>query len=95
MKRLCTVYKSQKKDEMYLYVDKNDGLELVPAALLEHFGEPQLALHFVLHEERTLARVDVIKVVQAIDEQGFYLQLPPQPEHYMLDLVAKNSKVNL
>ncbi len=32
MKRICSIYKSPRKNEMYLYVLKADGLERVPEA---------------------------------------------------------------
>jgi uncharacterized protein YcgL (UPF0745 family) len=31
---LLSIYKSSKKDEMYLYVPKTDGLKNIPEALL-------------------------------------------------------------
>ncbi len=86
MKRLCTVYRSTKVDQLYLYVDLRDDLKRVPEALLEHFGRPQLAMKMALDPAKPLARADVNKVLQAIDENGFYLQMPPQKEDYLLDL---------
>jgi uncharacterized protein YcgL (UPF0745 family) len=76
--RLCNVYKSAKTANLYLYVARDVGLVRVPEALLEKFGEPELALTIDLHPTRTLAREDPIKVIAAIEENGFYLQLPPQ-----------------
>ncbi|MET0379146.1 MAG: YcgL domain-containing protein [Spongiibacteraceae bacterium] len=86
MKRLCAIYRSSKVDEMYLYVDLRDDLKRVPEALLEHFGKPQLTTKMVLEPTRKLARADVNKVLQEIDSKGFYLQMPPQKEDYLLDL---------
>lgn len=40
MKRICSIYKSPRKNEMYLYVLKAEGLERVPEALLPYFGTP-------------------------------------------------------
>lgn len=77
--RLCNVYKSAKTNDVYLYVARDEGLLRVPGALLEKFGEPELALTIDLHPSRRLAREDPVKVIAAIDENGFYLQLPPQP----------------
>ena len=77
--RLCNVYKSAKTANLYLYVARDVGLVHVPEALLEKFGEPELALTIDLHPARTLAREDPTKVIAAIEENGFYLQLPPQP----------------
>jgi uncharacterized protein YcgL (UPF0745 family) len=86
MKRLCTIYRSPKVDGMYLYVDLKDDLRRVPEALLEHFGKPQLAMKMALDPNRKLARADIKKVLQSLDESGFYLQMPPEKEDYLLDL---------
>lgn len=80
MKRLCEVFKSPRREEMYLYVDKARGLENVPEALLQQFGEPQPVMTLVLTPERTLARVDIAEVLTKLEAEGFYLQLPPTPE---------------
>ncbi len=77
MKRVCQVFKSPKRPEMYLYVDMKRGLQDVPEALLARFGEPQSVMTLVLTPERKLARVGAAEVLAGIDEQGFYLQLPP------------------
>ncbi|OSO73817.1 hypothetical protein B6N17_007910, partial [Stutzerimonas stutzeri] len=34
MKLICSIYKSPRKDGMYLYVDKRDALKRVPEGLL-------------------------------------------------------------
>lgn len=78
---------------MYLYVEKQCELTKVPEALLKRFGRPELAMTLLLHTERKLARVDVEKVLQGIDEQGYFLQMPPQPERYMSELHEKNVKM--
>lgn len=83
---LLAVYKSSKKDEMYLYVPKADGLSRVPAALLQIFGTPQHVMDMPHKEGRELARVSSEKLRTEIAEKGFYLQLPPQKEDYLLDL---------
>jgi uncharacterized protein YcgL (UPF0745 family) len=83
MKRLCSIYRSSKHEGMYLYVDKSEDLERVPAQLLKRFGKPEFAMALLLHPERELARVDVQKVLLEIDEQGFFLQIPPRPDEVM------------
>lgn len=80
MKRLCSIYRSPRKREMYLYVDKREALSRVPAALLDVFGTPQLAFDLVLWPERRLAREDTARVLENIQKQGFHLQLPPAEE---------------
>lgn len=91
-KILCDVYKSLKKDEAYLYVKRQDGLTRVPEVLLETFGKPELAMTMMLDEQKKLARVTAQSVLQALDEQGFYLQMPPVRDTYMLDLFCKLDK---
>lgn len=82
MKRLVVVYRSPRVENMYLYVDREEGMERVPATLLEKFGEPQEALQLVLTAQRRLARADAQDVLDAIEMAGFYLQLPPAPEDW-------------
>ncbi|MGB1092100.1 MAG: YcgL domain-containing protein [Oceanobacter sp.] len=91
-KQLCDVYKSPKKDETYLYVTRKDGLSKVPDELMETFGKPELALTMILTPEKQLARTDGQRVLDELEEKGFYLQLPPPRETYMLDLFCKKDK---
>lgn len=80
MSILCTIYRSPKKEGMYLYVDKKEDLERVPETLFKIFGEPQFAMTLMLGPDRKLARADRDEVVLAIAEQGYYLQMPPKAE---------------
>ncbi|WP_036186524.1 YcgL domain-containing protein [Marinobacterium lacunae] len=84
--KICSIYKSPRKDEMYLYVDKRDALKRVPELLLEMFGAPVHVMDMPMKSDRKLARVDTAKVLEGIDEKGYYLQMPPPKEDYMLDL---------
>jgi uncharacterized protein len=77
MKLLCQVYRSPRKPEMYLYVDKARGLEDVPEALLAQFGEPEERMVLVLTPEKKLARASTADVLDQIKTKGFYLQMPP------------------
>ena len=83
MKRICSIYKSPRKREMYLYVDKREALARVPEALLSAFGVPQHAFDLLLTPERKLAREDIHKVLGNIEKQGFHLQMPPPEEEYI------------
>ncbi len=79
---LCRIYRSRRRAEMYLYVAADDGLDAVPAALLERFGAPEPVMTLVLSDERRLARADISEVMAAIAGQGYYLQMPPGPEQW-------------
>lgn len=80
MKRICSIYRSNRVEGMYLYVDKKEDLARVPDALLQRFGKPELAMTLLLHPERTLARADINGVLEAIEQAGFYLQMPPKDD---------------
>lgn len=86
MKRICSVYKSLRKNEMYLFVDKREALARVPEALLQAFGTPQKAFDLVLSPERQLAREDIHQVLDNLEKQGFHLQMPPPEEDYIQHL---------
>lgn len=90
-KQLCTVWSSPKKEEMYLYTDRLEGLKRVPDELLSMFGTPKEVMGIPLSEDRNLGRADAKKVLAEIRTKGFYLQLPPPREGYMLDIHKDSS----
>lgn len=77
MKRLVQIFRSTRKEEMYLYVDKANGLADVPESLLARFGEPAAVMSLMLDPDRKLARANAAEVLEQIEAQGFYLQMPP------------------
>ncbi|MFF7708248.1 YcgL domain-containing protein [Pseudomonas sp. NPDC007930] len=83
MKRICSIYKSPRKREMYLYTLKADGLARIPEGLLGLFGTPQHTFDLVLTPERTLAREDIAKVLENLEGQGYHLQMPPPEDEYI------------
>ncbi|BFM06553.1 YcgL domain-containing protein [Halioxenophilus aromaticivorans] len=93
-KIVCNIMQSSKKAGMYLYVEKAQGLKRVPEALLERFGKPKPPMTLLLTPERKLANADVDKVMAAIEEKGFYLQLPKDDDDYMKDIALANSKLS-
>ena len=82
MNMLASVYRSNLKDQMYLYVLKKDDFSMVPEELLKIFGKPEFSLQLNLAKRSKLARVDLAEVKQALNSQGFYLQMPQQQSHH-------------
>ncbi|MGE6105522.1 YcgL domain-containing protein [Aeromonas veronii] len=80
---LCAVYKSRKKAETYLFVEKREDFSRVPEPLLSAFGRPELVLMTKLDPAKPLGLADVGKVMAALTSQGFYLQVPPPPENLL------------
>jgi uncharacterized protein YcgL (UPF0745 family) len=76
----CFIYKSLKKDYLYLYIVKRDDFSKVPDALVNSLGKMEFVMDLMLSPERKLAREDVGKVIESLKEQGFFVQLPPQKE---------------
>lgn len=77
---LCAIYRSKKKPGSYLYIAKRDDFSSVPNGLLEHFGKPELVMMFNLLGEKTLHQADKREVLDSINQQGFYLQMPKQDD---------------
>ena len=74
------VFRSARREGLYLYLRDDCCFEDLPKAVREAFGRPEKALELQLHPERRLARVDVNEVLAALDEHGFFVQLPPQSQ---------------
>ncbi|MCG9730656.1 YcgL domain-containing protein [Shewanella sp. Isolate13] len=74
---ICAVYKSLRKAESYLFVEKRNDFERVPEALMAMFGEPQLVMMLPIDKREHLGFADIKKVRSELKEKGFYLQLPP------------------
>ena len=88
----CNIYKSSKKDEMYIYIqalktpndeqtpdaEPVDPLSNVPEGIKKVFGQPQFVMGLELNPERKLARVNVSHVIDSIETNGFFIQMPPE-----------------
>lgn len=81
---LCSIFKSVKKDGMYLYVPRKEQFAKVPAPLLEMFGRPAHVMDMLLQPGKKLANAEIDKVMNEIREKGFYLQMPPPTEQNLL-----------
>jgi uncharacterized protein len=82
----CSIYKSSKKDEMYLYIERRevnenetvDPLEAMPEALRGAFGRATFVMDLEITESRKLARVNVLHVLDSIATKGYFIQMPPE-----------------
>ncbi|PVX33087.1 hypothetical protein C8D76_10953 [Pasteurella langaaensis DSM 22999] len=87
---LCAIYKSAKKEGMYLYVEKRDQFDSLPDALRSLFGKPIFVMLFNLAGSKPLIQANNQDVMDKIKAQGFYLQMPKQEENLLEQL--KNSQ---
>ncbi|CAM3632024.1 YcgL domain-containing protein [Parendozoicomonas haliclonae] len=88
MKMVVSVYKTKRKEGLYLYINKLKGLDSIPEQLRTLMGQPQHVVDFLLTPERNLAEADSAEVLSKINETGYYLQMPPaeQKDDYMITL---------
>ncbi|MGL5701211.1 MAG: YcgL domain-containing protein, partial [Kluyvera sp.] len=50
----CVIYRSTKRDQTYLYVEKKDDFSRVPDELMYSFGTPKLAMILPLDGRKKL-----------------------------------------
>ncbi len=78
------IYKSSRKDELYLYITKKDDFSDVPQPLYDSMGkEPVFVMELVLSPDKPLAREDVNKVIKNLETQGYHVQMSPQTHNLM------------
>lgn len=78
------IYKGSKKYDSYLYVEQEDDFSRVPGALLRALGKLERIMTLELTPEKQLARADVNQVMNALKEEGFYLQMSDESEKLAL-----------
>lgn len=88
----CAIYKSNRKQDYYLYLECEDDFSRVPEVLVSLLGELEFVMSLELSPVRTLAQADVNEVMKSLELEGYYLQSPPQPEN---NNNIKNSKLYL
>jgi uncharacterized protein YcgL (UPF0745 family) len=77
---LCSVYKSSKKAQTYLFINKRDDFSDVPETLMKMFGTPIMVTVLNLATKVKLGFADIEKVKENLAEQGYYLQLTPKED---------------
>lgn len=88
----CVIYRSAKREQTYLYVEKKDDFSRVPEELMKGFGKPQLTMLLPLDGRKKLVGADLEKVKASLSAQGYYLQLPPPPENLLKQHLAAGNK---
>lgn len=73
------VYKSQRKQDSFVYLAARDDFSVLPDAVKASLAPFQFVLEVALTPERRLAQVDAAQVRLNLAERGFHLQMPPPP----------------
>ena len=74
----CTVYRSASKDFTYLYLADTLTYDELPEELRSRFGEAEAIMRLNLETTPKLANADIDSVRSVLEQQGYYLQLPPE-----------------
>ncbi|ORU91058.1 MAG: hypothetical protein A6F72_00625 [Cycloclasticus sp. symbiont of Poecilosclerida sp. N] len=77
----CAIYKTSKRDGLYLYVKEQDNFSDVPEEVMAHFPVPEHVFDLELSASRPLIREDVFIVIENLQKQGFHLQMSPKNEN--------------
>ncbi len=92
----CAIYKSDKKTDFYLYIERkseqDDDFSSLPETLIKLLGKLEFVMELDLAEREKLALADINEVVESLRQQGFYLQAPPR--HEIINQI-ENSKIQL
>lgn len=73
----CFVYKSNKKSDTYIYVERKGDFSKIPEKLMKMLGALEFVMNLELSAQRKLANADPKDVMQMLSDEGYYLQLPP------------------
>lgn len=76
----CVVYKSLKKDETYVFIATSTPLSDLPDELMKVLGQTEMVMTLNLTPEKKMARGTAAEIMQSINEQGFHLQMPENPQ---------------
>ena len=74
----CQVYRSDTKLDTYLYTLEETTLDKLPNGLTKLLGRLEPVMQLDLSECRSLANADIEQVIDSLNMQGYYLQMPRQ-----------------
>ncbi len=73
---MAHIYRSDKKDGLYIYLAKNTKTSDLDPELLRLLGKHTLVMELDLNSKQKLAKEDINLVKQQLQEKGYYVQLP-------------------
>ena len=73
----CNIFNCARKADTYLYLKAGMRPEELPEALRILLGDLQQFLTLEISENSKLAQVSAVDVLAALNDQGYFLQMPP------------------
>ena len=93
------IYKFSKKDDLYVYIARpdypndtdeiKDWFAVLPKDFRQALGRESFVMHLDLATTPKLARANKDDVLQKLQSQGYYVQMPPE------DVLLRQAKMNL
>jgi len=85
---MVSTFKSPKKDELYLFIPKEPGLETLGDEILVMFGEPEHVIDFDLTPDKKMPRSNAAAIYEALQTKGYHIQMPPLEVEKISDMPA-------
>lgn len=76
----CSVYRSSKRDETYVFIPKATPLSDLPKEVLKMLGQAEMVMTLNLTPNKKMARGKADEIIKSIDTQGFHLQMQENPQ---------------
>lgn len=89
-----SAYKSLKKNELYIFIEKEKELEDLPDEMLVIFGKLEHVIDFELTPEKKLAREDATTVIESIKTKGYFIQMPPEEIEKLSDIASPPERLD-
>ena len=70
-------YRHPKKEGMFLYLSQSMDWQKLPLELQDAFASKQEVIRFDFTPDKRLARVNAAVVYPTLQEQGYFVQMPP------------------
>jgi uncharacterized protein YcgL (UPF0745 family) len=86
------IYRSSKKEELYLFLAEEDNFECVPEEVMKAFGAPRKAMELEVKAGMKMARSKPEEVLANLKEQGFHLQMPPPTHELVEELLSREAQ---
>ncbi|MFK5948234.1 MAG: YcgL domain-containing protein [Methylococcales bacterium] len=90
MPTYCYIYRCGAKQDMYIYLAKEDDFDSIDEKLIASLGELTFTMALEINKDTKLVKEDPIKVMANLKSQKFHLQLPAETS--IETLMAKLSK---
>ena len=79
----CAIYKGDNKANTFLFIEQKDEFARLPETLLQLLGKLTFIMELELTPNRALAQANPRDVLEHLESQGYYIQMPPSQGHIL------------